>query len=155
MTSDIPPESDQPTLYSSLKLQSQLHLATNKISNRLLCAPSISAEEALTLNQSLLKWAAAVPGYFQLDQMKASVHHWYLFARSKLWWRYWNIQIILFRPILLRAAMEQIHGRDFHLPPVYDQCKKLCLESAHRTIATIDEYIEQNFLTRLAAWYSL
>ena len=156
MTSNIPPEFDGPTIYSSLKVQSQLHLLTNKISNRLLCAPSLSSEEALTLNKPLVEWAATVPAYFQLNQPTSSPSEWYVFARSKIWWRYWNLQIILFRSILLRAAVDKIHGRQLHdLTAEDEQCKIVCLEAAHLTIGTIDQYIEQNSLTRLAAWYSL
>jgi transcriptional regulatory protein GAL4 len=155
MTSVIPSESDQPTLYSSFKVQSELHVAANSISNRLLCAASISAKDSLALNKPLLDWVATVPKYFQLDQPQVCAYDWYVFARSKLWWRYWNLQIILFRPILLRAAMNQIHGRHLHVPFGSDQCSVLCLESARRTITTIDQYVNENPLTRLAAWYSL
>jgi transcriptional regulatory protein GAL4 len=155
MTSQIPLEVEQPTLYSSLKAQSELHLATNSMSNRLLCTPSISAAEALVLNKRLTEWAATVPAYLRLENSPAASFDWYLFARSKLWWRYSNMQIILFRPIMLRAAMEQIHGKYPPLPSEYEECKRLCLEAAHQTTVTIQEYTQQNVLVRLAAWYTL
>ncbi|OAL20819.1 hypothetical protein AYO22_08447 [Fonsecaea multimorphosa] len=154
MTSQVPHEVEQPTIYSSLKAQSELHLAANGMSNRLLCTPSISASEALVFNKQLTGWAATVPDYLRLDQPKAASFDWYLFARSKLWWRYWNMQIILFRPIILQAAMEQIQGKH-SFPSEYQECKRLCLEAAHQTTVTIQEYMDQHSLVRLAAWYTL
>ena len=155
MTTQVPHEVEEPTLYSSLRAQSELHLATNSMSNRLLCTPSISASEALALNKRLTDWAAAVPAYLRLDHPPTASFDWYLFARSKLWWRYSNMQIILFRPIMLQAAMEQIRGRHPPLPSEFEECKRLCLEAAHQTTVTIQEYTEQNMLVRLAAWYTL
>jgi len=154
MTCQVPLEVEQPTIYSSLKAQSELHLAANSMSNRLLCTPSISASEALVFNKRLTGWAATVPAYLRLDHPKAASFGWYLFARSKLWWRYSNMQIILFRPIILQAAMEQIQGKN-SFPSEYQECKRLCLEAAHQTTVTIQEYTEQNSLDRLAAWYTL
>jgi transcriptional regulatory protein GAL4 len=155
MTTHSPSESGEPTIYSSLKVQSELHLAANPVSNRLLCAPNITPEEALSLHKPLLSWAAAVPSYFQLDRPASHTYDWYLFARSKLWWRYWNLEIILFRPFVLRAAIQKMHGRQLDLSSNHDDSKRLCLEAAHRTIFTVDEYIHHNALTRLQLWYSL
>jgi transcriptional regulatory protein GAL4 len=156
MTIQSPLEVDQPTLYSSLKAQSELHLTANSMANRLLYAPSVSAGEALVLNKPLTDWVEKVPPYLRLDHPPAASFEWYLFARSKLWWRYYNLQIILFRPLVLRTAMEQIHGKNPYLSSDFEECKRLCLGAAHHTTIRIQEYIErQGVLGRLSAWYTL
>lgn len=152
----MPTELQEPTIYSSLICQSELHLIANGLANRLLCSPAISAAEAVASNKTLDSWKSTVPTYFQNDQAWPSSDYWYLFARSRLWWRFWNLQIILFRPILLRCAIQQLDGKSNH-PRNSDeeQCKEICFTAAHLTIESISNYISQTQLTRLAGWYSL
>ncbi len=44
------------------------------------------------MNQALDAWSLTLPPYFQLEQQPSSGEQWYLFARSRLWWRLWNLK---------------------------------------------------------------
>ncbi|PVH94825.1 hypothetical protein DM02DRAFT_538639, partial [Periconia macrospinosa] len=153
-TSELPPESAQPTVYSSLKAQSEFHLHTNSISNRLLADPGLSAEAALAINASIDAWILTLPPYFQLTHDPSCQMRWYLFARARLWWRIWNLKIIVFRHILLRRAVAERSFSSGQIPhSSHEQCKRFCVEAAHSTIVSIHNYSTQN-LTRLEGWYA-
>lgn len=139
-------------------MQSEFHVVANSISNRLLSRPPVSASEALQLNTPLRSWEASLPNYFQFTAQVVSTNEWYIFAKAKLSWRLWNLRILLTRPILLQRAA-QLHS----LPgtPSYEDtndaaiCRKLCIDSAHLTICSIEDYVLHNTLTRLSSWYAL
>jgi transcriptional regulatory protein GAL4 len=155
-TETVPAELLEPTIYSAMKAQVDFHLITNHISNRLLSSPPILVGEALLLKKDLERWADTLPSYFRLEQETPTFHHWYLFARARLWWRCWNLEMILFRPILLRAAMRILdHREDQRMEEEEEKARDICLNSAHMTIASIHEYVQAPILTRLVEWYSL
>jgi transcriptional regulatory protein GAL4 len=153
-TTELPNEIGEPTIYSSLKVQSSFHLHTNYISNRLLAEPGMSPEAALALKIPLETWANTIPEYFRLSQPPNSSTRWYLFARARLWWRFWNLKIIVFRQILLRRAIAQ-RGQipDQATQSTQEDCKRLCLEAAHSTVTSIHQYATQD-LGRLEGWYA-
>lgn len=99
-------------------------------------------------------WKFSLPSYFQLRSPPASQVRWYLFARARLWWRYWNLQIIIFRHILLRRAISE-RGQipDSDAQASQEDCKRICLEAAHSTIVSINHYAAQG-LSRLEGWYA-
>lgn len=153
-TKDLPQELEQPTLYSSLKVQSDFHLHTNHISNRLLADPGLAAETALSIGTAMDTWTQNLPLYFQLNAQILCHFRWYLFARARLWWRFWNLKIIVFRHILLRQAIAT-RGQvpDSAASPEQEECKRICVEAAHSTIVSICQYSTQE-LTRLEGWYA-
>lgn len=156
ITEELPSERREPTIYSSLIAQSKFHIISNSISDRLLSSPAVSASEALSLNAVLETWCASLPWYFQMDQPASLPYDWYLFARQRLCWRYRNLQILLTRPYLLSWAMRRIGSQQ--VPdgsPEEAKCRRLCIDSAHRTLITSDAYIRQTPLTRLMSWYTL
>jgi transcriptional regulatory protein GAL4 len=127
---------------------------TNHISNRLLAEPGLSAEAALALNTTMEAWANTVPLYFQLSQPPYMSARWYVFARSRLWWRFWNLKIIIFRQILLRRAIaERGQIPDEATQSAQEECKRLCLEAAHSTVTSIDQYTMSE-QSRLEGWYA-
>ncbi|KAJ4362339.1 hypothetical protein N0V83_010432 [Neocucurbitaria cava] len=155
-TTELPLESSEPTLYSSLHSQSQFHVYTNYISNRLLADPGLSAEAALGLNASMEAWTHTLPPYLQISQGPSCQVRWYLFARSRIWWRFWNLKIIVFRHILLRRAISE-RGQipDQATQSNQEDCKRMCLEAAHATVVSIHQYSTQGLtLTRLEGWYA-
>ncbi|KAF2015184.1 hypothetical protein BU24DRAFT_348313, partial [Aaosphaeria arxii CBS 175.79] len=153
-TIELPEESLGPTFYSSLKTQSDLHMHTNHVSNRLLADPGLSAEAALSINSGMDAWTLTMPMYFRFDHEFSCPYRWYLFARSRIWWRFWNLKIIIFRHILLRRA---IAGRgqtlDAATQSMEEECKKICIAAAHSTIISIHQYSIQGS-TRLESWYA-
>jgi transcriptional regulatory protein GAL4 len=152
-TTDLPPESLEPTLYSSLKAQSEFHIQTNYISNRLLADPGLSADTALSFGMAIDMWAQVLPSYFQPNSQTSCQHRWFLFARSRLWWRYWNLKIIVFRHILLRRAIGRGTVPDSAAQFEQEECKRICVDAAHSTILSIHQYSTLG-LTRLEGWYA-
>lgn len=150
------PESSQPTIYSGMKVQSDFHVHSNQIANRLLSTRGVSFDEALSMNQELEAWSLTLPSYFQLQGEVPSTEQWYLFARSRLWWRFWNLKIVLFRQILLRRAVNSNgHTQTFPLSAGDDKCRDICIDAAHSTILSIHSFLEQCELTRLVGWYAM
>ena len=156
MTTRLPADLLEPTIYSSLRAQAEFHIVTNSVSNRLLSAPTMSTGEALAANQALESWTTKLPPYLRVDQPNLYSHSWHSFARAKLWWRYWNLQIILFRPFLMRCANKEAKNDTGDvITPEEDHSRDICLSAAHLTINSIEEYMGQNAPSRLAAWYAL
>ncbi|EXJ61553.1 hypothetical protein A1O7_01981 [Cladophialophora yegresii CBS 114405] len=154
-TAIAPSESPHPTIYSSMKAQADFHVQSNYISNRLLLNRSISAEEALGMVASLDQWATTLPWYFQIQEEVSYFEEWYLFARSRLWWRFWNLKIILLRQLLLRQAVN-FGGQSPYSTAASneDKCITACLEAAHLTINSINDYLHDAEVGKLAGWYS-
>ncbi|KAJ6278777.1 fungal-specific transcription factor domain-containing protein [Bipolaris maydis] len=153
-TTQLPTELDTPTIYSALREQSSFHMQTNHITNRLLAEPSLSAEAALAFNTTMEAWAHMVPSYFQLSHPPYMPARWYVFARSRLWWRFWNLKIIIFRQILLRRAIaERGQIPDEATQSAQDECKRLCLDAAHSTVTSIHQYTMSE-PSRLEGWYA-
>ncbi|WPH04746.1 Hypothetical protein R9X50_00764100 [Acrodontium crateriforme] len=156
MTSTHPAESADLTIYSSLIAQARFHLATNPISNRLLAAPVISTAEALASNGVFDTWATGLPPYLGRNYAGADTTLWSRFSRYKLWWRCWNHKIIMLRPVLLRCLMKSANKDAGDQPTADDiKCKELCLQYAHQTVCSIEEYATQSTLSKLSSWYSL
>lgn len=154
-TVDMPEESSQPTRYSGIKAQCDLHVHSNHISNRLLAPSGVSPEEAIRLNQCLETWTQTLPTYFQLGQEEAARDEWYLFTRAKLWWRLWNLQIILFRQIVLRRAMRRTQDSQSTATTDLDnKCRDLAVHAAHSTIVSTHDFLGQVAMTRLINWYA-
>ncbi|CAJ2509329.1 Uu.00g143550.m01.CDS01 [Anthostomella pinea] len=155
-TDVLPGESSVPTIYSSMKTQCDFHVHSNHISNRLLSAAGVSMDEALSMNKALDSWAETVPPYFQLPEEVASEDHWYLFARSRLWWRFWNLKIIIFRQILLGRAIDQGRGVPSTTADTLDRKgRQAGVNAAQSTIESINLYLENGVGNRLVSWYSV
>lgn len=154
-THTLPREPSGPTIYSGLKAQVEFHLESNHISNSLVLNGRLPVDEALALSVRLDMWTDGLPAYFKLSEPAASSEHWYIFARSRIWWRFWNLKMILLRQILLRKAMngqEQPEGHQSQ--ETEDACCRTCLESAHLTIESINHFLHNAEVTKLVGWYS-
>lgn len=152
----MPAESTEPTLYSGLKWQSDLHVHTNYISNRLLSSTGVSVEDALLMDQSLDTWSRSLPAYFNFDQQVSSQDPAFQFARHRLWWRFWNLKIILFRQLLLTQAVAR-HNHAI-VTPFSDmdmRSRSTATNAASATIVSIDSYSRTGVISKLAAWYSM
>ncbi|PNH45320.1 hypothetical protein VD0004_g2528 [Verticillium dahliae] len=153
-TTEQPVEVNEPTLYSGLKIQSDLHVHSNFISNRLLSSVGVSAESALSMDATLSRWAKTLPSFFALDYDGQCLESTFLFTKSRLWWRFWNIKIILFRQILLQqAARKGGIGEPLNAGSAEEQCRSIALQAATATIRSIDFYTRHGVITRLATWY--
>ncbi|KAH7304272.1 lactose regulatory protein LAC9 [Stachybotrys elegans] len=152
----IPTESPGPTLYSGLKYQSSLHLHSNYISNALLSSTSVSAQEAMSMNRTLDSWMQSLPGYFGQHECLEIHDEGILFAKHRLWWRFWNLKIILFRNFLLSRAVEQrTQSQGGQLSDIETKCRDVAVSAASDTISSISSFLDKVNITRLVTWYSI
>ena len=126
------------------------------MSNHVLSTTGVSAEEALAMNQELDTWSETLPPYFQINREVSCHFKWYLFARERLWWRIWNMKIILFRHILLRNSKKDTEEE----PPVEirvvdAKCREACVDAAHATITSIHSFLDGIAPTRFVGWYAM
>lgn len=150
-----PGEIPQPTLYSSLIAQSKFHSISNNIFNRLVSTSQPSAEETLEMSKPINEWFDSLPEFYK-DIMAIPRYDWHAFARYRLFWRHWNLLVILYRPFLLRWASASITLQDYAQESCAEsKCRSLCIESAHATIISTNEYIANHTSTRLSSWYAL
>ncbi|RFU30132.1 hypothetical protein B7463_g6190, partial [Scytalidium lignicola] len=161
-TTSLPQEIAAPTIYCSLRAQSDFHLATNPLYHRLISNPPPSSQELLSLQRTIDTWQESIPNYFQLNNPEIHQQDTTLvLARYRLSWRAWNLRIILFRPIVLRWAARNWNAYHQHSDaggddsPEDEQCRLLCLQSARETIASISEYMTGRVPSRLGNWYIL
>ncbi|KAK1987690.1 lactose regulatory protein LAC9 [Colletotrichum cereale] len=155
-TTELPAEVDEPTLYSGMKIQSDFHIHSNFVSNRLLSSSGIAPEDALSMDATLSKWAESLPRYFQSEYDGPIVEASFLFTRSRLWWRFWNLKIILFRQLLLQWAVDK--GKSTTPPSttsVDERCRNVAVHAATATIESINYYTKHGTMNRLVTWYSI
>lgn len=158
ITTSLPQEITTPTVYSGLRAQSALHLATNQLYHRLISTPGPTSSELLSLQAPLDAWRSSIPSYFDIHNPELQANDALILARYRLSWRTWNLRIILFRPTVLRWAASLWAGGPQNDPATNgpdEKCRTLCLESARDTIASISEYMGGNLTSRLGSWYML
>ncbi|KAH6971503.1 lactose regulatory protein LAC9 [Ilyonectria sp. MPI-CAGE-AT-0026] len=156
-TAALPDESTEPTIYSGMKWQSSLHVHSNYISNRLLSSTGVSSEDAWAMNHALDSWTESLPPYFRLNEQSTCTENSFLFARCRLWWRFWNLKIILFRQLMVKRAVErsQRGGAAITWTDADDRSRKVAVSAASSTIASIHGFSQTEFVTRLVTWYSV
>ncbi|KAF6809235.1 C6 transcription factor [Colletotrichum sojae] len=147
-----PPETEGITPYTAVRTQASFHTATTPIYTRVISKPLPSADEMLRLDRDLLEpWLAGVAPYFSFE---AAVPSKYALAHAVMGWRCRNLRIIMYRPFVIRRAL-QARGRrpDDSAPDIraYDRC----LADAKATIESIADFWERNEHNRLGAWYAL
>lgn len=108
------------------------------------------------MHQSLDSWVEALPPYYRQNPPTACQEQWHLFGRARLWWRFWNLKIIVSRHLLLRRVMKRSErAQMLHGDAVEEKCGDICIDSAHSTIVSIHDFLGQAELTRLVGWYSM
>ena len=172
-TTSLPTESPGPTLYSGLIAQARFHLLTNSVYQRLISNPCITPEETLNLQKPIQEWYDGLPSYLQHPLQPIAVHpaqpdpNNLALVRNRLIWRYWNLIILIYRPVLLRWAARRwapsggnsdgasVSSEGSSEDPCEAKCRMLCLQNARLTIASICDYVDNHFFTRIGTWYIL
>lgn len=108
------------------------------------------------MDRALDAWTDTLPDYFRQDRYAGTHDNAILFARHRLWWRFWNLKIILFRQFLLRRVVEQRrHPHGAALSGMETQCRDVAVNAASSTISSINSFLETAEITRLVSWYSM
>ncbi|AOA61444.1 Transcription factor [Komagataella phaffii CBS 7435] len=175
-----------PTAYSGLIQQTQFTELSMKIYNRLVSKPAPTVEECLDMNMEIENFIKGLPAYFhesneiamsQFYKVTPSKYYdydsnkqvdytrlpqWFDLSRSRLIWRYKNLQITLFRAFIWQRVIGVTN------PKVLQQCKTsrgkecrtICLRVAHETILSIQQFVniddDDDFsrLSVIGCWYA-
>ena len=156
-TTLLPAEIPQTTYYTPLICQSLFHLSTNGLHHRLISSPSPSSQELIALNRTIDEWEESIPDYFRLELPDIQSNETFLFARYRLYWRSWNLKILLSRPVVLQWAARLKTADISAKSNTSDdfECRRICMQSASATINSIAEFMSTGVVSRLSTWYSL
>ncbi|CAJ2503063.1 Uu.00g104570.m01.CDS01 [Anthostomella pinea] len=147
-----PPENTAITPYTAVGIQARFHMATHKAYSKVISRPFPSAEELGHMDATLIKpWLCSLPNYFDES---SSVPQRYALPHAVMQWRYRNFRIIMYRPFVIRNALNTRQGRVEESAASIEAYER-CLEDARFTIYGISNYWANNERNRLAAWYSL
>ncbi|CAH6722036.1 hypothetical protein CLIB1444_08S00408 [[Candida] jaroonii] len=149
---DLPFEENEPTIYTSLRLQSLFHIFSNSIYERIISDPFPSTEQLLKWDQEYLKRSEClIPEYFREDQI---VHHPFKLSHLILHWRYKNLRIIMYRTIVIKQVI--LNSKNTFSDDYETQAREICLESCNSTINSMFNFWSLNtHPNRMEAWYSL
>ncbi|KAK2024053.1 fungal-specific transcription factor domain-containing protein [Colletotrichum zoysiae] len=152
ISKSYPPETQDITPYTAVRTQASFHIATTPIYTRVISKPLPTASEMLKLDQELLEpWRTGVPSYFSET---ATVPPKYALAHAVMYWRCRNLRVIMYRPFVIRRAL-QARDRRLDDSPENVRAFEKCLADAKATITSISEFWERNEKNRLSAWYAL
>ncbi|KAI1763505.1 hypothetical protein GGR53DRAFT_497352 [Hypoxylon sp. FL1150] len=150
---NYPPESFDITPYTAVRTQASFHIATISIYNRVISKPFPTAEELLRLDaEHLVPWIRSIPSYFSET---ATVPLKFKLSHSVMQWRFRNFRIIMYRPFVIRQALNSRDGRQEDSSAASLEAYETCLDEAQRTISSIAAYWEGNEHSRVASWYAL
>ncbi|GAA5828526.1 hypothetical protein JCM11251_000835 [Rhodosporidiobolus azoricus] len=139
-----PPPCDIATPYSSLIWQAVFHTFASQIISYITSRPSITAQEALRLQNDLHQLQNALPPYFFAGQPP-----WFDFARHKLAWRLDNLRMVIGRQIFLRVSLAQ--------SPVTqeeEEAWQKCIDCACEVIRSVSKFAE-GIRSTMEWWYAL
>ncbi|KAK2012209.1 fungal-specific transcription factor domain-containing protein [Colletotrichum eremochloae] len=152
ISKSYPAETQDVTPYTAVRTQASFHIATTPIYTRVISKPLPTANEMLKLDQELLEpWRTGVPSYFSET---ATVPPKYALAHAVMNWRCRNLRVIMYRPFVIRRALQARDRRLDDSPDNVEAFEK-CLADAKATITSISKFWERNDKNRLSAWYAL
>ena len=150
----LPLEVDEPTIYTYVRTQSAYHLRTMRIYNRLISTPFPSAEELILLDDELIEgWLRDLPCYFRNDDVSLDPMYPLAHCISRL--RFRNLRVIMYRPFLIRWALDLEASQQGRLSNAENIATNRCFEAAKESINLIVAFWASCTHTRLAAWYVL
>ncbi|KAI0467937.1 fungal-specific transcription factor domain-containing protein [Xylaria cf. heliscus] len=152
LSKSYPKEVASITPYTALITQASFHTATTPIYCRVISKPSPSANELLNMERRLIEpWLRTLPSHFsECTSTPTKYRH----AHSVMKWRLRNFRIIMYRPFVIRKALNTRDHRYDESPDdirAYD----ICVSQAKETITDISDYLGNTKCNRLEAWYAL
>lgn len=140
-------------MYTYLRVQSSYHLNTMDLYNRLISKPFPTAAELVVLDEKhICSWLSQTPLYYSVYPPAGSK---YALGLGITKWRYRNLRIVMYRPFLVRWALESAASEQTSPTDAETQAVVKCLDAAKETIFSIEEYWFSRPQNRLAAWYVL
>jgi transcriptional regulatory protein GAL4 len=174
-TLSSPGNVESPTIYTSVRVQSQFHLLTTSLYNRIISKPFPSAKQVLLWDDLYIgRWLQLVPEYYREDAIVPERH---ALSHAIMTWRYKHLRMVIYRPFLIQnALMSSQHGSSpgaysednrgninsksdkgsYSSSSVYAEvtCER-CLKESRETIRHINKFWQTHAHTRMACWYAL
>lgn len=154
LTKQMPATENEPTIYTSVRLQSQLHLLTNGIYERIITDPFPSAHQLLAWDKAYLeRWKKLVPPYYDED---AAVPDKYSLSKCVLEWRFRNLRILMYRTFLLKRVV--INSKSYQDTKDQHEVEagELCLNECSELIKSMDRFWRsKSSHNRMDTWYTL
>ena len=159
-TLSSPGNVESPTIYTSVRVQSQFHLLTTSLYNRIISKPFPSAKQVLLWDDLYIgRWLQLVPEYYREDAIVPERH---ALSHAIMTWRYKYLRMVIYRPFLIQnALMSSRHGSSpgacsedntgnidsksdegsYSSSSVYAEvtCKR-CLKESHETIRHVNKF---------------
>ncbi|KAH3680150.1 hypothetical protein WICPIJ_008363 [Wickerhamomyces pijperi] len=156
---------EYPTIYSGLIYQAKFTLISTEIYNRLISTPPPSAQECLAMNNKIIAFIESLPEYFSEDNAVAhrasvipgeeGIPEWLSFTRYRLIWRYKNLQTILVRAFIWHRVINSKHPDVLSsTSPDGKLCRRICLDSAHETVLSVSNFINDHEASAISSWYA-
>ncbi|KFZ09424.1 hypothetical protein V502_08758 [Pseudogymnoascus sp. VKM F-4520 (FW-2644)] len=154
-TTEAPEDANEPTLYSSLLIQTKFHLMASPLYARRIGNPDLGVNEVMSMNSKISSWMLSIPHYFQESANLPNSTESLTLSRYRFFWRVRNFRMLLLWPILIHYT-EKTHNipnaRDNEMD---ETARQLCLRYAHDTITSIDEYLLSRISGAFGDWYAL
>ncbi|KAK9240052.1 fungal-specific transcription factor domain-containing protein [Lipomyces kononenkoae] len=100
------------TIYSGMIVQCRFHRMTNSLYNRLISKPGLTAAQTLAFTARIDTFVNDLPYQFKESTPIDPTFDWFVFCRYRLFWRYRNLRILAYRPVVLRRALAITNARE-------------------------------------------
>ena len=150
----LPPAKTGITTYSAVSAQARFHLATNEIYSKVISVHFPSAAELVRLDDEQIEpWRLA----WQTGIEPATVAPRYRLARFVMEARYRNFRIIMYRPFVIRQALQARSGaQQMASGGVTQIAIDRCLHEAKSTIVLVHDFWSNDGpQVCMSAWYAL
>lgn len=154
-TTSLPEELPGPTIYSNLLAQIKFHMLFNSTYNRCLNHRELRVKELLEIDAEMDEWMKSLPPHLQEDHQNLPQTPWLSFAPYHLLWRVRCLRTTLFFPILLKHASRSSMTDSSLLDPDHQEAFRVCVQSAHASIASIASFFSKGASNALRDWYAL
>jgi hypothetical protein len=121
----------------------------SKIQERLISSQCLEFTETLALDAHLVYWFENLPPFMHSPM---PCPNWLLQPRLSAKWKYQNLRIILYRPILMEATLRRVAFQELHS----DQkvCVRKCQSLASQAIENIaSEWMQNQYSGWPAVWF--
>ncbi|KAK4560364.1 hypothetical protein LTR86_005560 [Recurvomyces mirabilis] len=151
VSKSLPPAREGITTYTAVGVQARFHIATNDIYSKIISVHFPRAAELVRLDDEKIEtWRLT----WLKDDLEVQPR--YRLSRSIMEWRYRNFRIIMYRPFVIRHALQQRSGA---AGPQFDRAMltavERCLHEAQSTITAIHDYWSTCHHNCLGSWYGL
>jgi transcriptional regulatory protein GAL4 len=167
-STSLPIEINEATYYTYVNTQSQYHLRTMRIYDRLISSPIPTADELIALDDDCIEgWRTSLPPYYCDEDLNLPAEN--LLGHSLGRFRYRVMRVVMYRPFLLRWAQHDFPPLEKSNSSSAPQrgtganrfteaeniATKRCLRAAEECISVLFRFWTKATHTRLAAWYVL